>query len=46
MVARDIPSAFAALSYRGNLAFAVIVEGGGFGASSVGPIANAFLCQA
>lgn len=31
------------IGYRGNLAFAVIVEGGGFGASSAGPIANAFL---
>jgi len=34
------------IGYRGNLAFAVIVEGGGFGASSAGPIANAFLRQA
>jgi cell division protein FtsI/penicillin-binding protein 2 len=34
------------IGYRGNLAFAVIVEGGGFGASSAGPIANAFLQQA
>jgi cell division protein FtsI/penicillin-binding protein 2 len=33
------------IGYRGNLAFAVIVEGGGFGASSAGPIANAFLHQ-
>ena len=33
------------IGYRGNLAFAVIVEGGGFGASSAGPIANAFLQQ-
>ncbi|HKR71839.1 MAG TPA: penicillin-binding transpeptidase domain-containing protein [Streptosporangiaceae bacterium] len=31
------------IGYRGNLAFAVIVEGGGFGASSAGPIANTFL---
>jgi cell division protein FtsI/penicillin-binding protein 2 len=31
------------IGYRGNLAFAVLVEGGGFGASSAGPIANAFL---
>jgi hypothetical protein len=31
------------IGYRGNLAFAVIVEGGGFGASSAGPIANSFL---
>ncbi|MBO0818136.1 MAG: penicillin-binding protein, partial [Actinobacteria bacterium] len=29
--------------YRGDLAFAVIVEGGGVGADSSGPIANAFL---
>jgi cell division protein FtsI/penicillin-binding protein 2 len=34
------------IGYRGNLAFGVIVEGGGFGASSAGPIANAFLHQA
>ena len=33
------------IGYRGNLAFAVIVEGGGFGASSAGPIANSFLHQ-
>ena len=31
------------IGYRGNLAFGVLVEGGGFGASSAGPIANAFL---
>ncbi len=31
------------IGYRGDLAFAVIVEGGGFGASSAGPIANTFL---
>lgn len=31
------------IGYRGDLAFAVLVEGGGFGASSAGPIANAFL---
>ena len=29
--------------YRGDLAFAVIVEGGGVGADSSGPIANAFV---
>lgn len=29
--------------YRGDLAFAVIVEGGGVGADASGPIANAFL---
>jgi cell division protein FtsI/penicillin-binding protein 2 len=34
------------IGYRGDLAFAVLVEGGGFGASSAGPIANAFLHQA
>jgi cell division protein FtsI/penicillin-binding protein 2 len=34
------------IGYRGDLAFAVLVEGGGFGASSAGPIANAFLRQA
>jgi len=31
------------IGYDGNLAFAVLVEGGGYGASSAGPIANAFL---
>jgi transpeptidase family protein/MecA-like transpeptidase family protein len=31
------------IGYRGDLAFGVLVEGGGFGASSAGPIANAFL---
>lgn len=31
------------VGYRGNLAFAVLVEGGGTGADSAGPIANAFL---
>lgn len=31
------------IGYRGDLAFAVLVEGGGFGATSAGPIANAFL---
>ncbi len=34
------------IGYRGDLAFAVLVEGGGFGASSAGPIANAFLRRA
>ncbi len=33
------------IGYRGDLAFAVLVEGGGFGASSAGPIANSFLHQ-
>jgi cell division protein FtsI/penicillin-binding protein 2 len=31
------------IGYRGNLAFAVIVEGGGIGAAAAAPIANAFL---
>jgi cell division protein FtsI/penicillin-binding protein 2 len=31
------------IGYRGDLAFAVLVEGGGFGADSAGPVANAFL---
>jgi hypothetical protein len=31
------------IGYRGDVAFAVLVEGGGFGADSAGPIANAFL---
>jgi cell division protein FtsI/penicillin-binding protein 2 len=34
------------IGYRGDLAFAVLVEGGGFGANSAGPIANAFLRNA
>ncbi len=34
------------IGYRGDLAFAVLVEGGGFGASSAGPIASAFLHNA
>jgi cell division protein FtsI/penicillin-binding protein 2 len=34
------------IGYRGDLAFAVLVEGGGFGASSAGPIANAFVHRA
>jgi len=31
------------IGYRGDLAFAVLVEGGGFGAKAAAPIANAFL---
>ncbi len=31
------------IGYRGDVAFAVLVEGGGFGASSAGPVVNAFL---
>jgi cell division protein FtsI/penicillin-binding protein 2 len=31
------------IGYRGDIAFAVVVEGGGFGADSAAPIANAFL---
>jgi cell division protein FtsI/penicillin-binding protein 2 len=31
------------IGYRDDVAFAVLVEGGGFGANSAGPIANAFL---
>ena len=31
------------VGYRGDLAFAVLVEGGGTGASTAGPIASAFL---
>jgi transpeptidase family protein/MecA-like transpeptidase family protein len=31
------------IGYRGDLAFAVLVEGGGTGADKAGPIANAFL---
>jgi cell division protein FtsI/penicillin-binding protein 2 len=31
------------IGYRADLAFAVLVEGGGLGADSAGPIANAFL---
>lgn len=34
------------IGYRGDVAFAVLVEGGGFGANSAGPIANAFLRKA
>ena len=33
------------IGYRGNLAFAVLVEGGGIGADASAPIANAFLRQ-
>jgi cell division protein FtsI/penicillin-binding protein 2 len=33
------------IGYRGDLAFAVLVEGGGYGANSAGPVANAFLCK-
>jgi cell division protein FtsI/penicillin-binding protein 2 len=31
------------IGYRGDVAFAVLVEGGGLGVDSAGPIANAFL---
>ena len=31
------------IGYRGDLSFAVLVEGGGLGADSAGPVANAFL---
>ena len=31
------------IGYRGDLAFAVLVEGGGYEANSAGPVANAFL---
>lgn len=31
------------IGYDGDLAFAVLVEGGGYGANSAGPIANTFL---
>jgi len=31
------------IGYRGDLAFAVLVEGGGYGANSAGPVANSFL---
>jgi Penicillin binding protein transpeptidase domain/NTF2-like N-terminal transpeptidase domain len=41
----DPPSHGWFIGYRGNLAFAVLVEGGGTGADSAGPIANAFLRQ-
>jgi hypothetical protein len=39
----DPPSHGWFIGYRGDLAFAVLVEGGGTGADSAGPIANAFL---
>lgn len=34
------------VGYRGDLAFAVLVEGGGLGADASGPIANAFVRKA
>jgi cell division protein FtsI/penicillin-binding protein 2 len=34
------------IGYRGDLAVAVLVEGGGVGADASGPIANAFLRSA
>ena len=39
----DPPSHGWFIGYQGDVAFAVLVEGGGFGADSAGPIANAFL---
>jgi hypothetical protein len=39
----DPPSHGWFIGYRGDLAFAVLVEGGGTGADSAGPIANAFV---
>ncbi|HLH58376.1 MAG TPA: penicillin-binding transpeptidase domain-containing protein, partial [Streptosporangiaceae bacterium] len=39
----DPPSHGWFIGYRGDLAFAVLVEGGGTGADSAGPIANALL---
>ena len=42
---RNPPSHAWFIGYRGNLAFAVLVEGGGVGADASGPIANAFLRQ-
>jgi Penicillin binding protein transpeptidase domain/NTF2-like N-terminal transpeptidase domain len=39
----DPPSHGWFIGYRGDVAFAVLVEGGGTGADSAGPIANAFL---
>jgi len=33
------------IGYRGDLAFAVLVEGGGFGANSAGPVAKALLAR-
>lgn len=40
---RNPPSHAWFAGYRGDLAFAVIVEGGGTGADQAGPVANAFL---
>ena len=40
---RNPPSHAWFIGYRGNLAFAVLVEGGGVGADVSAPIANAFL---
>jgi transpeptidase family protein/MecA-like transpeptidase family protein/penicillin-binding protein len=40
---RNPPSHAWFIGYRGNLAFAVLVEGGGVGADASAPIANAFL---
>lgn len=40
---RNPPSHAWFAGYRGDLAFAVIVEGGGTGAEQAGPVANAFL---
>ena len=34
------------IGYHGDLAFAVLVEGGGYGADSAGPIANFFVRRA
>jgi cell division protein FtsI/penicillin-binding protein 2 len=34
------------VGYRGDLAFAVLVEGGGVGADTSGPVANAFVRNA
>jgi cell division protein FtsI/penicillin-binding protein 2 len=40
---RNPPSHAWFIGYRGNLAFAVLVEGGGVGADASAPIANSFL---
>jgi len=40
---RNPPSHAWFIGYRGDLAFAVLVEGGGVGADASAPIANAFL---
>ena len=40
---RSPPSHAWFIGYRGDLAFAVLVEGGGVGADAAGPVANAFL---